>query len=157
MEIKTTAKIDDLNSKISSTESEMKEAERILELLHDKKLKVENPVLLKEENDVLDFTHQANVVDIKLNNEKIAKLQKELKKSEIKLLKLREENAKLKKDKNINMPDSKANKNAILNLKDLYQSINFQINEETKEDSNDTEATNEEVNIKMEKEEIIRK
>ena len=157
MEIKTTAKIDDLNSKISSTESEIKEAERILELLHDKKLKVENPVLLKEENDVLDFTHQANVVDIKLNNEKIAKLQKELKKSETKLLKLREENAKLKKDKNINMPDSKANKNAILNLKDLYQSINFQINEETKEDSNDTEATNEEVNIKVEKEEIINK
>ena len=157
MEKKITDKIDDLNSKISSTESEIKEAERILELLHDKKLKVENPVLLKEENDVLDFTHQANVVDIKLNNEKIAKLQKELKKSETKLLKLREENAKLKKDKNINIPDSKANKNAILNLKDLYQSINFQINEETKEDSNDTEATNEEVNIKVEKEEIINK
>ena len=57
---------------------------------------------------------------------------------------MREENTKLKKDKNINKEEPNKNKNAILNLKDLYQSINFQIIEETKEDNNDTETTNEE-------------
>ena len=157
MKKKTKVNIDELKSKISSAEKDLKDAEKKLEQLHDKKLKVENPVLLKEENDVLDLTHQANVVDIKLYNEKILKLEKELKKSQTKLLKLREENTKLKKDKNINKEEPNKNKNTILNLKDLYQSINFQIIEETKEDNNDTETTNEEENIKMEKEEIINK
>ena len=159
MEQKTKNKIDELNSEISSKEKEIKDADLKLEKLQEKKLKVENPVLLREENDVLDLTHQANVVDIKLYNEKIIKLEKELKKTETKLKKLKEENAKLKKDKNINKEESKKNKNknAILNLKDLYQSINFQINEETNDNNNDTDATNEEENIKMEKEEIINK
>ena len=76
MKQKTKVNIDELKSKISSAEKDLKDAEKKLEQLHDKKLKVENPVLLKEENDVLDLTHQANVVDIKLYNEKILKLEK---------------------------------------------------------------------------------
>ena len=107
MEQKTKNKIDELNSEISSKEKEIKDADLKLEKLQEKKLKVENPVLLREENDVLDLTHQANVVDIKLYNEKIIKLEKELKKTEAKLKKLKEENAKLKKDKNINKEESK--------------------------------------------------
>ena len=82
-----TNNIDDLKSQISSTESKIKEAEGIIELFKERKLKYENPSLIRDENDVLDFTHQSNGVDIKLYNEKILKLQKEVEKNGQKLLK----------------------------------------------------------------------
>ena len=153
-----TNNIDDLKSQISSTEAKIKEAEGIIELFKERKLKYENPSLIRDENDILDFTHQSNGVDIKLYNEKILKLQKEVEKNGQKLLKLREENAKLKKDKNIetNNPEPQENKNRILNLKDLTQSINLIIRTESK-DVSDIDTITSEENIKMENAEVINK
>ena len=154
-----TNNIDDLKSQISSTEAKIKEAEGIIELFKERKLKYENPSLIRDENDILDFTHQSNGVDIKLYNEKILKLQKEVEKNGQKLLKLREENAKLKKEKNIetNNPEPEDNKNRILNLKDLTQSINLIIRTESKDVSGDIDTITSEENIKMENAEVINK
>ena len=154
-----TNNIDDLKSQISSTETKIKEAEGIIELFKERKLKYENPSLIRDENDILDFTHQSNGVDIKLYNEKILKLQKEVEKNGQKLLKLREENAKLKKDKNIetNNPEPQENKNRIFNLKDLTQSINLIIRTESKDVSGDIDTITSEENIKMENAEVINK
>ena len=154
-----TNNIDDLKSQISSTEAKIKEAEGIIELFKERKLKYENPSLIRDENDILDFTHQSNGVDIKLYNEKILKLQKEVEKNGQKLLKLREENAKLKKEKNIETdnPEPQENKNRILNLKDLTQSINLIIRTESKDVSSDIDTISSEENIKMENAEVINK
>ncbi len=150
----------DINSEIVSTEKKIKEADAIIKNLKEKKLKKENPALIKDENDIIEIAHQTNTVDIKLYKEKILKLTKEIDKNKEKLLRLREENAKLKKDKNINInkEESKEIKNKILNLKDLYQSIGLKIRKEAKEDNdNDNEALSNEENIKMGNIEIINK
>ena len=149
--------IDELNEQISSTESKIKEADKLIEHFKEKKLKYENPSLFKDSNEILDFTHQSNLVDIKLYEEKISKLKKEVEKNGQKLLKLREENAKLKKDKNVSGQEPKENKNVILNLKDLTQSINLLVKSESKDVNNDTDTSTTEDNIKMENVEVINK
>ena len=149
--------LDEIKSKLSSTENQIKEAEEKIKNLKAKKLKDQNPALLKDENECLELSHQMNFQDIKLYNEKIIKMGKELEKNKEKLLKLREENKKLKKEKNINKQESKENKNVILNLKDLYQSIGLKIRkEETKEDL-DTNVNNEQENTKTENTEEVNK
>ena len=147
-----TSKLDEIKSKLSSIELELKEADEKIEKLRGKKLKNENPVLVKDENDTLELTHEVNTQDIKLYKEKISKLEKELKKNAEKLSKLKEENAKLKKDKNIPKPQSNENsKNLILNLKDLTQSIGLTLrNEESKEETDDLSIQTEEENTKIE-------
>ena len=147
-----TSKLEEIKSKLSSIELELKEADEKIEKLRGKKLKNENPVLVKDENDTLELTHEVNTQDIKLYKEKISKLEKELKKNAEKLSKLKEENAKLKKDKNIPKPQSNENsKNLILNLKDLTQSIGLTLrNEESKEETDDLSIQTEEENTKIE-------
>jgi hypothetical protein len=154
-----TSKLDEIKSKLSSIELELKEADEKLENLKGKKLKNENPVLVKDENDTLELTHEVNTQDIKLYKEKISKLEKELKKNSEKLSKLREENAKLKKDKINPKPQSNENpKNFILNLKDLTQSIGLTLrNEESKDEADDISILTEEENTKMENADILDK
>ena len=153
---KKTININEIKSELKSKESEIKIAEGKLEKLKEKKLKMENPVLIKDENDILEITHNANTVDIQLYKEKIVKLKKELEKKGEILKKLKEENEKLKKEKNIIKKESKEDKNMILNIKDLYQSIGLKIRKDTK-DENDNEVITNEENIKMENPEIINK
>ena len=140
--------IDELKSEISTTEKQIKASDLKIESLREEKLKSENPVLIKDENDILEITLQSNTVDIKLYKEKIIKLKKDIEKNEKKLLKLREENAKLKKEKKIIKKESKGNKKKILNIKDLSQSIGIKIKEELKDD-NDYEPLNDEGNTKI--------
>ena len=140
--------IDELKSEISTTEKKIKASDLKIESLREEKLKSENPVLIKDENDILEITLQSNTVDIKLYKEKIIKLKRDIEKNEKKLLKLREENAKLKKEKKIIKKESKGNKKKILNIKDLSQSIGIKIKEELKDD-NDKEELNDEGNTKM--------
>ena len=155
---KKSTNIEELKSRISSIEEEIKEADEKIAAIRQKKLKNENPVLVKDENDCLEFSHQLNTQDIKIYNEKISKMEKELKKNEEKLSKLREENAKLKKDKNIKKPESKpVKKNLILNMKDLRQSIAFQIKKEQSKEVMDTDTSTDEENVKMENAETIDK
>ena len=156
---KTSKNIDEIKAKISSAEIQIKEADEKIERIRQKKLKNENPVLVKDENDCLEFSHQINTQDIKLYNEKIKKLEKELRKNEEKLSKLREENAKLKLAKNIQKPESQpAKKNLILNMNDLRQSIALQImREESKEENDTIDTINDEENTKIENAEIIDK
>ena len=140
--------IDELKSEISKTEKQIKASDLKIESLREEKLKSENPVLIKDENDILEITLQSNTVDIKLYKEKIIKLKRDIEKNEKKLLKLREENAKLKKEKKIIKKESKGNKKKILNIKDLSQSIGIKIKEELKDD-NDKEELNDEGNTKI--------
>ena len=153
---KKTNNINEIKSKLKSKEDELKMAKGKLEKLKEKKLKMENPVLIKDENDILEITHNANIVDIELYKEKIVKLKKELEKKGEKLKKLKEENEKLKKEKNIIKKESKEDKNMILNIKDLYQSIGLKIRKDTKDENDNDIITNEE-NIKMENVEVINK
>ena len=156
---KTSKNIDEIKAKISSAEIQIKEADEKIERIRQKKLKNENPVLVKDENDCLEFSHQINTQDIKLYNEKIKKLEKELRKNEEKLSKLREENAKLKLAKNIQKPELQpAKKNLILNMNDLRQSIALQImREESKEENDTIDTINDEENTKIENAETIDK
>ena len=156
---KTSKNIDEIKAKISSAEIQIKEADEKIERIRQKKLKNENPVLVKDENDCLEFSHQINTQDIKLYNEKIKKLEKELRKNEEKLSKLREENAKLKLAKNIQKPELQpAKKNLILNMNDLRQSIALQImREESKEENDTIDTANDEENTKIENAETIDK
>ena len=140
--------INELKSEISKTEKQIKVSDLKIESLREEKLKSENPVLIKDENDILEITLQSNTVDIKLYKEKIIKLKRDIEKNEKKLLKLREENAKLKKEKKIIKKESKGNKKKILNIKDLSQSIGIKIKEELKDD-NDNEPLNDEGNTKI--------
>ena len=156
---KNSKNIDEIKAKISSAEIQIKEADEKIERIRQKKLKNENPVLVKDENDCLEFSHQINTQDIKLYNEKIKKLEKELRKNEEKLSKLREENAKLKLAKNIRKPELQpAKKNLILNMNDLRQSIALQImREESKEENDTIDTANDEENTKIENAETIDK
>ena len=156
---KNSKNIDEIKAKISSAEIQIKEADEKIERIRQKKLKNENPVLVKDENDCLEFSHQINTQDIKLYNEKIKKLEKELRKNEEKLSKLREENAKLKLAKNIQKPELQpAKKNLILNMNDLRQSIALQImREESKEENDTIDTANDEENTKIENAETIDK
>ena len=64
---------DELKSEISKTEKQIKASDLKIESLREEKLKSENPVLIKDENDILEITLQSNTVDIKLYKEKIIK------------------------------------------------------------------------------------
>ena len=114
--------IDDLNDHISLSQKMMKNAEDEIKKLKEKKSKMENLDILKEEKEDLLLTHQLIIEDIKIYKEKISKLKEEVKSNETRLLNLREENEKLKKEKNINNQESNENKNVILNFIDLYKS-----------------------------------
>ena len=141
--------LDDINTQLSSTENMIKKAENKIKDLKDTLYKRENPDLLKEENEDLKLTHQLSVEDIKIYSEKALKLNEEFKKNVLILSKLREENEKLKKNKNINKQQSKENKNMILNFKDLYKSIGLKRikelkNDNIKIDNNDYQKNNKE-------------
>ena len=155
---KSKMSIEEIKSKISSTEKEIKEAEEKIKDLTHKKLKHQSPALQKDENEVLELAHQMNTLDIKLYKEKIERMGKDLKNKEETFLKLREENEKLKKEKNknINKQESKEIKNRILNIKDLSKSIGILIRQDSTNET-DTEVTNDEENSKDEKEEVIDK
>ena len=71
---KKTNNINEIKSELTSTEGKIKVAEGKIEKLKEKKLKMENPVLIKDENDILEITHNANIVDIELYKEKIQKM-----------------------------------------------------------------------------------
>ena len=71
-----TSKLDEIKSKLSSIEFELKEADDKIEKLRGKKLKNENPVLVKDENDTLELTHEVNTQDIKLYKEKNIQIRK---------------------------------------------------------------------------------
>ena len=148
--------IDEIKFQLTSTEGKIKVAEGKIEQLKEKKLKKENPVLIKDENDILEITHKTNIVDIEIYKEKIKILKKDVEKKGEKLKKLKEENEKLKKDKNLIKKESKVDKNVILNIKDLYQSIGLKIRKESKDDI-DNDITTDEENIKLENIEIINK
>ena len=150
----------DINSQISSSESMIKKLENKIKDLKDIISKRQNPDLLKEENEFLKITHQLSVEDTKIYNEKISKLNEELQKNKISLLKLREENEKLKKAKNIKKQESKSEQNTILNVKDLYKSIglkkmNFLKNNKVKNINNN--QINNKINNKNENMEKINK
>ena len=138
--------IDAISSQLSSTENMISKAEEKIRTLKEEISKRENPNLLKEENEDLKLTHQLSEEDIKIYNEKILKLKEEFKKNEGILLKLREENEKLKKEKNAIKQESKKNQNMILNFKDLHKSINLKIKTDLKKDNikniNDKEIKN---------------
>ena len=88
--------IDELNAQLSSIESQIKDADKKIENLREKKLKIENPSLLKDEKDILDIIQQSNSVDIKIYKEKIIRLEKDVKNNEGKLKKLKTRNCRNK-------------------------------------------------------------
>jgi len=126
--------IDAISSQLSSTQSMIEKAEEKIKTLKETISKRQNPNLLKEENEDLKLTHQLSEEDIKIYSEKILKLKEEFSKNEGILLKLREENEKLKKEKNEIKRQSKENQNMILNFKDLKKSINLKIKKDSKND-----------------------
>ena len=149
MDAQTMKKIDDLNTEISLSENKLEKAEEEIKLLKDKKLKMENPDLIKEENEDLKLTHELCIEDIKAYNEKIIKLKEMLTKKEEKLSKLREENINLKKDTNIKKEEPEPSKNLIFNFKELFKSIGLKSVEMTDNDVIENNTVKDEENIKM--------
>ena len=149
MDDQTMKKIDDLNTEISLSENELEKAEEEIKLLKEKKLKMENPDLIKEENEDLKLTHELCIEDIKAYNEKIIKLKEMLTKKEEKLSKLREENINLKKDTNIKKEKPEPLKNLIFDFKELFKSIGLKSVEMTDNDVIENNMVKDEENIKM--------
>ena len=142
-------KIDDLNTEISLSENKLEKDEEEIKLLKEKKLKMENPDLIKEENEDLKLTHELCIEDIKAYNEKIIKLKEMLTKKEEKLSKLREENINLKKDTNIKKEKPEPFKNLIFDFKELFKSIGLKSVEMTDNDVIENNTVKDEENIKM--------
>ena len=149
MDDQTMKKIDDLNTEISLSENKLEKAEEEIKLLKEKKLKMENPDLIKEENEDLKLTHELCIEDIKAYNEKIIKLKEMLTKKEEKLSKLREENINLKKDTNIKKEEPEPSKNLIFDFKELFKSIGLKSVEGTDNDVIENNTVKDEENIKM--------
>ena len=149
MDDQTMKKIDDLNTEISLSENKLEKAEEEIKLLKEKKLKMENPDLIKEENEDLKLTHELCIEDIKAYNEKIIKLKEMLTKKEEKLSKLREENINLKKDTNIKKEKPEPLKNLIFDFKELFKSIGLKSVEGTDNDVIENNTVKDEENIKM--------
>ena len=149
MDVQTMKKIDDLNTEISLSENKLEKAEEEIKLLKEKKLKMENPDLIKEENEDLKLTHELCIEDIKAYNEKIIKLKEMLTKKEEKLSKLREENINLKKDTNIKKEEPEPLKNIIFDFKELFKSIGLKSVEMTDNDVIENNMVKDEENIKM--------
>ena len=149
MDEQTMKKIDDLNTEISLSENKLEKAEEEIKLLKEKKLKMENPDLIKEENEDLKLTHELCIEDIKAYNEKIIKLKEMLTKKEEKLSKLREENINLKKDTNIKKEEPEPSKNLIFDFKELFKSIGLKSVEGTDNDVIENNTVKDEENIKM--------
>ena len=149
MDEQTMKKIDDLNTEISLSENKLEKAEEEIKLLKEKKLKMENPDLIKEENEDLKLTHELCIEDIKAYNEKIIKLKEMLTKKEEKLSKLREENINLKKDTNIKKEKPEPSKNLIFDFKELFKSIGLKSVEMTDNDVIENNTVKDEENIKM--------
>ena len=149
MDAQTMKKIDDLNTEISLSENKLEKAEEEIKLLKEKKLKMENPDLIKEENEDLKLTHELCIEDIKAYNEKIIKLKEMLTKKEEKLSKLREENINLKKDTNIKKEEPEPSKNLIFDFKELFKSIGLKSVEMTDNDVIENNTVKDEENIKM--------
>ena len=149
MDEQTMKKIDDLNTEISLSENKLEKAEEEIKLLKEKKLKMENPDLIKEENEDLKLTHELCIEDIKAYNEKIIKLKEMLTKKEEKLSKLREENINLKKDTNIKKEEPEPSKNLIFDFKELFKSIGLKSVEMTDNDVIENNTVKDEENIKM--------
>ena len=149
MDDQTIKKIDDLNTEISLSENKLEKAEEEIKLLKEKKLKMENPDLIKEENEDLKLTHELCIEDIKAYNEKIIKLKEMLTKKEEKLSKLREENINLKKDTNIKKEEPEPLKNLIFDFKELFKSIGLKSVEMTDNDVIENNTVKDEENIKM--------
>ena len=164
MENPSASNLDKLKSKIVESEVNLKKAEEEIKILKDIKMKKDNPDLIKEENEDLELTHQLYLEDIKIYKEKILKLKEEQKTIDSKIIKIKQENEKLKKEKNINLQkqDSTSNKSIISNIKDLCKSQNFQIRENILNDENDINVDeNKEIEnsekIKQKKEEYGKK
>ena len=149
MDEQTMKKIDDLNTEISLSENKLEKAEEEIKLLKEKKLKMENPDLIKEENEDLKLTHELCIEDIKAYNEKIIKLKEMLTKKEEKSSKLREENINLKKDTNIKKEEPEPLKNIIFDFKELFKSIGLKSVEGTDNDVIENNTVKDEENIKM--------
>ena len=149
MDEQTMKKIDDLNTEIFLSENKLEKAEEEIKLLKEKKLKMENPDLIKEENEDLKLTHELCIEDIKAYNEKIIKLKEMLTKKEEKLSKLREENINLKKDTNIKKEEPEPSKNLIFDFKELFKSIGLKSVEMTDNDVIENNTVKDEENIKM--------
>ena len=149
MEDETMNKIDDLYAEISLSENKLEQADEEIKILKDKKLKIENPELIKEENEDLKLAHELCLEDIKAYNEKIIKLKEMLKKKEEKLSKLREENTNLKKDKNIKKEEPEIMKNIISDFKELFTSIGLKAIEGSDNDILENNIVKEEENIKI--------
>ena len=119
---------------LEKSERNLKTANEILKDLQEQKAKRDNPNILKEENEDLDITHRLCIEDIKHYNENILQLQKEQKLNEDIILKLKKENEKLKKEKNVpdnnnnnNNKNSKAYGEFVLNMKDLCKKLGFKL------------------------------
>ena len=97
MEDETMNKIVVLYAEISLSENKLDQAEEEIKILKDKKLKIENPELIKEENEDLKFTHELCLEDIKAYNEKIIKLKEMLKKKGRKTIKITRRKYQFKK------------------------------------------------------------
>ena len=152
--------VDDLNDHLSLSQKLMKNAEDEIKNLKEKKSRMENLDFLEEEKEDLLLTHQLIIEDIKIYKEKISKLKEEVKSNETRLLNLREENEKLKKEKNINEQESNEDKNVILNFVDLYKSTKIKrktINLKENDNNINNNKINNEKNKKMENIEIINK
>ena len=151
MEDETMNKIVVLYAEISLSENKLDQAEEEIKILKDKKSKIENPELIKEENEDLKLTHELCLEDIKAYNEKIIKLKEMLKKKEEKLSKLREENTNLKKDKNKNIKKEEPEimENIISDFKELVKSIGLKAMEGSDNDALENNIIKDEENIKI--------
>ena len=146
----------ELLKQLSQSENEIRKANDTLRNLKEEIInKVPNNIskILGENHD-LELTHKLCQEDIPIYKEDIKRLTEQKKQNETEILRLKEENEKLKKNKslpNVSKKDSQAYQDVIKNLKDLSKKlgINFK-----KKDSKDNLG---EVIKKVVKENLINK
>ena len=122
----------ELLKQLSQSENEIRKANDTLRNLKEEIInKVPNNIskILGENHD-LELTHKLCQEDIPIYKEDIKRLTEQKKQNEAEILRLKEENEKLKKNKslpNVSKKDSQAYQDVIKNLKDLSKKlgINF--------------------------------
>ena len=139
---------DELILKLSKSENDLKIAnDTIITLTNELRNKVPSKYFeIFEENNILEMTHKLCEEDILNSKNEIKNLTDQQKKNEAELLKLKEENSKLKKNKspNISKKESQAYKNLVNNLKDLSKLLGIGIRKnDSKEKNDDNKAINE--------------
>ena len=140
----------ELIKQLSQSESELRKVNNTLYSLKEEIInKVPNNIskLLGENHD-LELTHKLCQEDIPIYKEDIKRLTEQKNKNEAELLKLKEENEKLKKNKSLPKKDSKAYQDIIKNLKDLSKKlgINFK-KKESKENFYENMKKEEKLNL----------